>query len=486
MRKIHSFILCLFIGIVSCSIEKPEDDIEIINDKEERSFSVTGLASFAGIGEKKTIEVKSSGSWWISSDSRWVTFTPSEGKGNASVVVGTTYNFGDARFINAYIENGVDRLSIEVTQEKAKKQATQKRVGDPDVTFDVNKVDENWPQMDTWIRAGVEGGIPFLANKLAEVKQIFDSNTTSAELATAVIDLKNKGGGVILLKNGSYNFTGGIRMYNNITIIGESRAGVVINLDESMTKGVVFDFYNSIRSGLRNLTIKGSWLNEDGNNYPKYPWIGSVNEMELPGNEVISISIGGPNAANNYVDNVEIINSARHPLLVGGKHNTIRDVRISGCFNKGGSYNGYFHIGGEINLVTGCNVTQIRHVSMQDPSSRMNVLYDNDFYQEVSFHNNDGGDNLVENNRICLPKDMAGVYCSIMGPWSSQHQIGGVNYIYRNHIQENNHAEKTPWSDPLTVYEGPWEVKPKDLYLNFTPSKKALPRGGTLYPVILN
>lgn len=53
-----------------------------------------------------------------------------------------------------------------------------------------------------------------------------------------------------------------------------------------------------------------------------------------------------------------------------GEHNTIRGTEI----------------GGASNLITGCKVTHLRHISMQGERSKYNVVFDNDFRQEVSFH----------------------------------------------------------------------------------------------------
>lgn len=123
---------------------------------------------------------------------------------------------------------------------------------------------------------------------------------------------------------------------------------------------------------------------------------------------------------------------------------------------------------------------------MQGERSKYNVVFDNDFRQEVSFHSGDGGDNLVEYNRILLPEDMPGIYYAIMGPWSIQHEVGGINYLYRNSCQEDNHRGIVPWFDPKVVYLGPWEVKPANPHANFTSSKSPAPKGGTFYPVMLD
>ena len=144
----------------------------------------------------------------------------------------------------------------------------------------------------------------------------------------------------------------------------------------------------------------------------------------------------------------------------------------------------YFFIDGQRNLITGCRVTRIRHISMQNPSCKENVFYGNDIQQEFSFHSNDGGDNLIENNRITIPKGLTN-YNAIMGPWSFQHQVGGLNFIYNNQCKEE-HSRKTPWSDSK-LYTGPHFIsnqQGKERYENFKPAKTPPPIGGTLYPLI--
>lgn len=480
MKQFYFFFIWCSMSIVSCSAGNDEP----ANEASSEIFA-TGLNTFPGIGEEQELKVVSDKAWKIRSDSKWLAFTPSSGEGSVSVRVTAAYNLGNSRVAECLISNEDNSITLEVSQEKAVKPATNKKAGDPDVSFDQGKMDERYSQMREWIKAGVEGGIPFLRDEMRNIKYTFESDVTAEQLATVTKSLSDAGGGTVYLKNGTYHFASVIRMYDKISVVGESREGVKIIIDESMKTGKLFDFYNSRNSGLRNVTIQGGWRNGNGDNHPEYPW-NEDSPVELPDVSVISIGMGG--AVNCWVDNVSIINSALHPIYISdkGEHNTIRDTEIDGCFNKGGGCQGYLYIGGASNLVTGCRVTHLRHISMQGESSKYNVVFDNDFRQEVSFHSGDGGDNLVEYNRILLPEDMPDNYYAIMGPWSIQHKIGGVNYLYRNSCQEDNHRGVVPWFDPKVVYCGPWEVKPANPHANFTPSKSPAPKGGTFYPAMLD
>ena len=350
---------------------------------------------------------------------------------------------------------------------------TEKRIGDPDMTFDESRIDPDYPQMQEWIKAGRTGGIPSLEEQLVNISKTFEAGTSIADI-NAYLGSEGKGNGrIIYLKNGEYQLNEKLRLYPGDVIIGESRDGV--NL--IMTGNGHISMWKGDNNGVRNLTMTGAFLDEA-------PDPTDMSEV-LPGRGGQK-SIDMSNDTHDcYVDNVVIINSASHPIWVAGHNNTIRDVEIDGAYNKAGGAQGYFFIDGNHQLITGCKVTKVRHVTMQNPSSKYNVFYKNDIRQEFSFHVNDGGDNLIARNRITLPEFMSTSYCSIMGPWSYQHQVGGKNFIYCNRCLEENHGGKTPWSDN-EVYIGPYEVCPEDVYTNFRITKGYdKPSGRTFYPVVL-
>lgn len=263
------------------------------------------------------------------------------------------------------------------------------------------------------------------------------------------------------------------------------------------------------------MTIQGSW------GAPQYNWNYSISQNdELEGNDNVSVLL--VNGANNcWLDRVNIFNSALHTLWSRSSQHTFRDLDVQGGLRKtGGPYGeGYFYIEGSDNLVTGCYITHLRHITIQkhietNRDVDYNVIYGNTFDQELSFHTRDDGNNLVENNIITLPYDMPPVapgdadavtpteartnkpiYFAIMGPWSSNvnHLISAnPNYIINNECLQQNHdfGTNTPWSQPGSVYTGPIKkgLTNQERIDNFPLVSGSCqnPTGATLYPIQLD
>ena len=359
----------------------------------------------------------------------------------------------------------------------------QLQVGDPDVTFDRSKFDPDYPQMEKWITAGVRGGIPYI-DKL-DIKKTLNGGINSSAINSAINEVANQGDGAILLKNGTYTINAQVTMKNKVYLIGESRTGVTCTI--TMTGGDAFRFYQIKNSGIYRLTIQGAW------GAPKYDWnIGSDANKELPNNTNYSVKI--KESTDCFLDKVDILNSGLHPMKCNATYCTFRSLKVDGCHNKGGGCQGYFFLANGYNLVTGCFITHIRHISLQGGNVEYNVVYDNNIEQEISFHSGDNGNNLIERNTITLPTDMppggpygGPNYCAIMGPWSIQHELSkNPNFLYKNNCLEKQQNNATPWSDNSKIYSGPIKVKPPDPHTNFPsrPNDK-VPTGGTLYPVVL-
>ena len=372
----------------------------------------------------------------------------------------------------------------------------QQRVGDPGVTFDTSKYDPRYPQMKEWEKAGASEGIPFIKDlqKVETINSGANSATINSKITAAASSASKSNPVYILLKNGTYTINSRIVMKSNVSLVGESRTGVKCFI--SMTNGDAFSFYKVKNCGIYDLTIEGGW------GTPKYPWNYSLNQNdELPSNDNISVKFN--DSEDCWLDRVNIINSAKDPVRCPANHITLRDLKVDGAHKKAGGAQGYFFIQGAYNLITGCEVTHIRHISLQGSNVEYNVVYDNDFKQEVSFHSGDNGNNLIEFNRITLPADMPNSkadtpnapynnssepnYYAIMGPWSIQHQNSKKpNFIFRNSCKEENHNNATPWSNPNLLYKGPKEIKPTDPSTNFPALAASLtPSGRTLYPVVL-
>ena len=370
----------------------------------------------------------------------------------------------------------------------------QLKVGDPGVRFDSNKYDNRYPQMKEWQKAGVRGGIPFL--KDVKVVKTLTNGANSDAINKAIVDASKESGLVaVLLKNGTYTIDKRIVMKSNVSLIGEDRNKVKCII--KMNNGDAFSFYKVRKSGIYTLTIQGSW------GKPKYDWNYGLDENdELKSNDNISVKFN--RSEDCWLDKVNILNSARDPVRVPANHITLRDLVVDGAHKKAGGAQGYFFIQGAYNLITGCKVTHIRHISLQGGNVEYNVVYDNDFRQEVSFHSGDKGNNLIENNRITLPFDMPNSkadtpnaaynnskepnYYAIMGPWSIQHDNSeNPNFVFKNNCLEQNHNNAKPWSNPNLLYKGPKEIKPSNPATNFPALSASLtPKGGTLYPIILS
>ena len=438
-------------------------------------------------GEIQTITVMAGGEWKLSSDVDWITFDKSEGRGMTEVNMNVLPNDdGIIRVASIKLESKVVQKSEGLTYEilQCEPWETQVRIGDPGMQFDRSKMDARYPQMQEWMKAGVKDGIPPLEEHLSNPTKIFTSDTPFEDILNYMNGSDKYGKRIILLKNGEYVFNKNtVRCYHNDILVGESRDGVVIKLQGDC---VGISLYNANNAGIRNLTIMGDYVDyePDPSNFQ--------NVLYRPDGKLFdrtrTIDMGS--SCNCFVDNVKIINSASHSIWLADRNgetagnNTIRDVEIDGAYNKDGGQ-GYLFVNGSYNLITGCKVTRIRHISFQANQCQYNVFYKNDVRQEVTFHDSDLGDNLIEYNKIILPETLPERYVAIMGPWSIQHQVGGKNFIYRNRCLEMNNNNKTPWSDN-ELYIGPWEVKPSDLYMQFRITDNyPKPVGRTFYPIVL-
>lgn len=431
-------------------------------------------------GGKQTLKIECEFAWTLESDAEWITFNKTSGNGTLSA--GATEIIADIEPNN----EGILRSAIvTLRSEKGKKLQmeliqtepweTTKRVGDSGIEYDMSKIDPKYANLiKEWITAGCTNGIPNVSSLNWEVKE-FEAGTPFTEIHKYTNNYSNTNK-LVILKNGEYTVSGNLKIANSIILMGESRDGVIIRLKKEAKNGI--NLYNAKGSGVCNLTIIGDWSKENPNH--------TLMEEILPGMGGFR-SINMDKSQNCFVDNVKILNSASHPIWITGSYNTIRDVEIDGAYNKGGGCQGYFFVNGSYNLITGCKITHLRHISFQDPTAKYNVFYKNNIKQEFSFHNNDGGNNLVEHNKIIIPETLKN-YNAIMGPWSDQHKVGGINFVYRNRCIEENREDFTPWSDN-ELYIGPSAViKANDpkCYENFKKQTEfPNPNGKTLYPIIL-
>ena len=467
-------------------------EIAILVTQRASVFEIMDLGDiFAPEGGVFPVSVNSNISWVLESDVDWVEFDVDSGESTedsepvkVNIIVKPNED-GIIRSANLLLKSvSGKRFSQEVLQPEP--WDTDVRIGDVGMNFDEIRFDAAYPQMLEWRKAGrtqemtgLQGvpGIPSLESQLNDVFIEFGPETPISEIKAFFVS-QNFSERHIFFKNGVYNLDEVIRIWPRDVLIGESRDGVIIKLSGDAK----LNLYNGHNIGVRNLTIEGDWSKQSPD----------------PSNMSETLSGKGGHAAIDmnltkfsYIDGVKIINAASFPISIAGEvttnnngaYNTIRDVEIDGAYNKGNNQ-GALRIMGSYNLVTGCKITNLRHISFENKNSYYNVFYKNDVAQDVSFVKEDGGNNLIENNIITLPATLPGNYVSIMGPWGSN-KIGGKNFVYRNKCLELNRGSNTPWSDH-ELYIGPWEASPSDAYSNFrTTQENPTPKGKTLYPVIL-
>ncbi len=344
----------------------------------------------------------------------------------------------------------------------------QIRVGDPGVKFDKSLFDENFPQMEKWTTAGVQGGIPWLSSTPI-VKTI--GPTDSDGLNKAINDVANAGGGQLRLLNGTYTIDKEVTVKSKVRIVGQDRDKVRLKITLKGSNGSAINFPGAQNAGLDLLTIEGGY--------------GVPNDFKMTNaksNFVVSSVYFNSSSRNCWLNAVTIINSGNHALTIWkGKHHTIRDCYIERAWNKGGGGRGYVQFSGSYCLMYNTTIKKMRHIAIQREGCEYNVFYKNKVEQDFNFHNADKGNNLVEQNTITLPRGLDSGWHGIMGPWASFHDVSERdNFVYKNKNVENNNNGATPFSDPNKIYLGARNKEKKKPF--FTSNK--VPSGGTLYPVI--
>jgi hypothetical protein len=359
-----------------------------------------------------------------------------------------------------------------------------KRLGDPGVTFDLDKNDPAYPQMLEWQTAGVQGGIPFRDQwPILAVVEPTDTAGIMAVLASVESEAASLGGGTVLLKNGTYTIDNAILMPSNVQLVGESRHGVELLItmltETNPAEPYAIKFGQSFsvtveNSGLVNLTIRGAYGTPNPSNRTNAKPEFKVSSVQFLYSD------------NCWVDDVSIINSGDHPITAWrSSHVTIRGCYLSGSWNKGAGGSGYFQVQSNHFLIVENHIRQLRHFALQKQYCEYNVVYRNFIEQDVNFHDDDNGNNLIEGNRIILPTTINDSrWHAVMGAWApEQHSLSrNDNYVFNNKCIELNNGGLKSYSNSGVVYLGPRNFENVG---NVFATSNAVPVAGTFYPVIL-
>lgn len=328
-------------------------------------------------------------------------------------------------------------------------------------------VDPNYAvQMNNWNSAGVSGGVPDVTNiysiiSSVGVNSISSSINGSTTLQSEINSCNSSGGGVIIMNSGTYSQnTNQITISSNVILRGATGNREDVLLTSEFRAGGYSDYFIQIigsNSGLEDLKIEyiGGSIEPYDDISLSSPTFSTVYlNIDESNYRVIGVSFSNT-SSQSWLDNVHIYKSGSNPVRVGGNHNTVQNSLFDRCYNKGGGGNGYFHVVGNNNLISGNTMTRLRHIVIDAPccgfTGLYNVVFNNNINCDINFHDGDNGFNLVEQNISTAPSyAFQGGGLLETGRFSDGHSApSSENYIYNN---DTSAAANTQYGDDV-VYK---------------------------------
>ena len=342
---------------------------------------------------------------------------------------------------------------------------------------------DQYPVVEQFAQAGVEGGIP-------SGRPVVVTINPGDDIQAAIESASSAGGGVILLKSGTYQVNSAINLESNVTLRGEDRDSVVVESSIRSTigegqgkpgrKDSTFVFDNDSNAGIENLTIEyqvpglepvdreglvnGGRYDEAFTNDPS-----GRNDLHVRG---IYIS---KSSSNNWINGVSVLKSGTDPIVVEGDHNTLTNNFVDQSYNKGVDGAGYYTIAGDYNLVKGETVERIRHFAVQGGAA-YNVVVDSNFQVDINFHNGDDGNNLIQSNTIEQPSWNPWKPFETGGAQFGHDTPGSNNILFDNKTKDFNSdgSAESPFAKDGVIYTFTGYGDPVETNL-------AAPNGGTFY-----
>lgn len=316
--------------------------------------------------------------------------------------------------------------------------------------------DPNYPAIEEFLKAGVEGGIP-------QNTPVVRTINNSTNLQSAINDVANNGGGVLVLQPGTYRISQTLYMKSGVILRGASSTDTTQVIIESTKRGTDkyaagIEFAKDINhSGLENLTyfyrVDGCEPTDDISiSSPSYKTVYKNNPCGMTNLQVDSIRFS-EGSSHNWVHNCNILESGSHAVRMRGNYNTVQSSFIQRSYNKSSGGRGYFLIEGDYNLVLGNVINRLRHFAASGGGhgfhAKYNVFVNNFIGMDVNFHDGDAGYNLVERNTVSTP------------PWHgwklvgsgipNQHQPPGLYNYFVNNLT-NNKQRGPMYGDKDVIY----------------------------------
>lgn len=367
----------------------------------------------------------------------------------------------------------------------------QPRIGDPGWIFDESRFDPRFPEMRHWAKAGVEGGIP-----LRESLPIKLQVTGGCDLQSAIDQVAEQGGGVILLAPGEYWIERTIQLKSGVVLRGTSKEESIIKIRMkapffklSGGKAVTaIEVNDQERVGFEDLTIRYAAVDFEPMDKDDFyaPWDNSFfHADEVRDDQLFVHSLIFANSRNCWVDNCNLLLAGAHPLGMSNcQHMTMRDNFVDRAYvKKGGMHGGYYGVWGtSYSLFYNENVRRIRHFALMLPGCKYNVVYQCNLEVDVNYHDADDGQNLVEKTRVATPVwhswDAIGV-----GAQGKHRPPGARNILFDNMVISKGvlgYSRRGPISDPDKIYQVTTEFgRPTVSVIENEPP----PKGNTLYAI---
>jgi len=349
-------------------------------------------------------------------------------------------------------------------------------LGSACATIDASCLDSDFPEMQEYAIAGVTGGIPFETNIVATV-------SPGDNLQSVINSVNANGGGVILMNEGTYPISSTLEMKSDVVLRGLNKETVII---ESTVKGTDQNDYSIYfdgvsRAGIENLThfyrVDGcSPVDREELNDGVFDR--SIYSNEPCGNTNIVVNAIGMSrtTSNSWIDNCNILESGNHPVRLRGNNCTVSRCFVDRAYNKGPGGRGYFDITGDYNLVIDNTIKRLRHFTIQ-LGARYNVVYKNTLWIDINFHDDDDGNNLVEQNTITTPSWHA--WSIISTGVAEFHRPPGPNNVIFNNTTNNRQSGENRFGEEGTVFTVLGFGRVED-------SGKSSPSCNTFFPISVN
>ncbi len=335
-------------------------------------------------------------------------------------------------------------------------QDIKKSYGDKGCMLNYSLLDNRFPAMKEWAKAGVENGIPDLSSV-----QIVKKISPKDDLQQSINEVFKKGG-VLLLTSGEYIISRPVNLLSGVIIRGTNKEKVLLSVkvhgyQTSVTgkprqSALILQDVKGV--GIENLTIKYTGVDFEPNdrNSSDSPWEKDVFHIKESRDTTLFVEQIWINQSKNcWVQDCNILWAGSDPIrITSSEHITCRRNFIDRCYNKNDGGMGYYNIlNSKYVLICNEKVKRIRHLAIQN-NSKYNVIINNDLEVDINFHNGDDGYNLIENNIVKIP---------VWHSWKAvsrgdlkQHQPPGVGNILFNNLFCNKDG-KLFYSTKGTCYQ---------------------------------